>query len=134
MGVYCIHAARCLFREEPTAILASTASKGEARFRKTEEMTSALMRFPGERRATFTCSIGAAPVGQYALDGTKGTLVADPAYEYAEGLTHRVTINEKTRTRRFPKRDQVAAELVYFSNCILKNTSRSLRAMRVWRM
>jgi glucose-fructose oxidoreductase len=121
MGVYCINAARYLFRDEPTAILASNANNGQPRFRKTEEMTSALMRFPGERLATFTCSFGAAPVGQYTLDGTKGTLVADPAYEYAEGLTFRVTINEKTKTRRFPKRDQFAAELVYFSNCILQN-------------
>jgi glucose-fructose oxidoreductase len=32
-----------------------------------------------------------------------------------------VTIGEKTKTRKFPKRDQFAAELVYFSDCILKN-------------
>jgi glucose-fructose oxidoreductase len=47
--------------------------------------------------------------------------VADPAYEYSEGLSHRVTINEKTKIIKFPKRDQFAAELVYFSDCILRN-------------
>jgi len=30
-----------------------------------------------------------------------------------------LTIGEKTSTRKFPKRDQFAAELVYFSECIL---------------
>jgi glucose-fructose oxidoreductase len=28
---------------------------------------------------------------------------------------------EKTSTRTFPKRDQFAAELIYFSDCILQN-------------
>ena len=121
MGVYCINAARYLFRAEPTEVFAFSANKGEGRFEKTEEMTSVVMCFGADRLATFTCSFGAAPVGQYTLAGTKGTLVADPAYEYSEGLSHRVTINEKTKTRKFPKRDQFAAELVYFSDCILRN-------------
>src|SRR6202011_4620886 len=52
LGVYCINAARYLFREEPREIFAATANNGEARFRKTEEMTAVLMRFPGEGQAT----------------------------------------------------------------------------------
>jgi len=56
------------------------------------------------------------------LVGTKGTLTADPGYEYAEGINLHVTISDQTRTRRFPKRDQFAAEIEYFSDCILKNT------------
>jgi len=58
MGVYCINAARYLFRAEPTEVFAMTANNGEKRFRKVEEMTSALLRFPEERVATFTCSFG----------------------------------------------------------------------------
>jgi glucose-fructose oxidoreductase len=85
MGVYRINAARYLFREEPTEIFAAGANTGEARFQKTEEMTSVLMRFPGERLATFTCSFGAAPVSRYTAVGTKGSVVADPADEYSEG-------------------------------------------------
>jgi predicted dehydrogenase len=121
MGVYCINAARYLFRAEPSEIFAFSANKGEGRFKKTEEMTSVVMCFGGERLATFTCSFGAAPVGQYTLAGTIGTLVADPAYEYSEPLSHRVTIHEKTKISKFPKRDQFAAELVYFSDCILQD-------------
>lgn len=121
LGVYCINAARYLFRSEPIEVSAMTANNGEERFRKIEEMTSAMLRFPGERIATFTCSFGAADVSQYSLVGTKGMLVVDPAYEYAEGIKHRLTLDGKTRTKEFPKRDQFAAELVYFSDCILQD-------------
>jgi len=121
MGVYCINAARYLFRAEPTEVFAATANNGEERFRNTEEMTSAVMRFPGERLASFTCSFGATDVGRYSLIGTKGQLVADPGYDYAFAIKHRVTIGEKTKTKTFPKRDQFAAEISYFSDCILND-------------
>jgi glucose-fructose oxidoreductase len=45
----------------------------------------------------------------------------EPAYEYAEGLGYKVTIEGKTRHVRSAKRDQFAPELLYFSDCILKN-------------
>ena len=123
MGVYCINAARYLFRAEPSEVFAVTANNGEERFKHVEEMTSVVMRFPGDRLATFTCSFGAADVSRYSLIGTKGILQADPAYEYAMAIQHHLTIGEKENTRTFPKRDQFAAELVYFSDCILKNKS-----------
>jgi predicted dehydrogenase len=121
MGVYCINAARYLFRDEPTKISALSASAAEARFDKTEEMVSAILRFPRERLATFTVSFGAHDVGQYTLVGTKGTLTADPAYEYAEGTAFTLKRGERVDKQKFSKRDQFAAELVYFSDCILKN-------------
>ena len=121
MGVYCINAARYLFGSEPTEVLATSASIGGSRFQKTEEMTSVTMRFPKERLATFTASFGAADIGRYTLVGTKGVLTADPAYEYAEGLSLEITANGKSRNREFPKRDQFAAEINYFSDCISNN-------------
>ncbi len=120
MGVYCINAARYLFRAEPTEVFAFTANSGETRFRKIDEMTTVNMRFPKDRLATFTCSFGAADISRYTLIGTKGLLTADPAYDYSIGIKHRLTIGEKTITKNFPKRDQFAAELIYFSDCILK--------------
>ena len=121
MGVYCINAARYLFRSEPVEVVAITANNGDKRFRKTEEMASAILRFPDERIATFTCSFGAADISRYTLVGTKGMLVANPAYEYAEGIKLEVTEGGKTKRREFPKRDQFAAEIAYFSDCILHN-------------
>ena len=79
------------------------------------------MHFPGERIASFTCSFGAADVSQYTLVGSKGVLHSNPAYEYAVAIQHQLIIGEKTTRKKFPKRDQFAAELIYFSDCILKN-------------
>lgn len=121
MGVYCINAARYLFRSEPIEISALAASKREERFRQVNEMVSVVMRFPGERLATFTCSFGATNVGRYTLLGTKGKLDADPAYGYSKPIEQRITINGKIKKRKLPKRDQFAAELIYFSDCILKD-------------
>lgn len=121
MGVYCINAARYLFREEPTSVFAVTASDGEARFEHTEEMTSVVMRFPQERIATFTCSFGAADISRYTLIGTKGLLTLDPAYDYSKPLERHLTIGEKTNSKKYPKRDQFAAEIEYFSDCILND-------------
>jgi glucose-fructose oxidoreductase len=121
MGVYCINAARYLFQDEPTEILSSSASSDDSKFKQAGEMVSVVMRFPSERLASFTCSFGAADIGRYTLVGTKGTLTADPAYEYASGIKHRVTIDGQTTNKNFPKRDQFAAEITYFSNCIRKN-------------
>ena len=85
----------------------------------TEEMASVMMRFPGERLATFSCSFGAADVSTYRVVGAKGTLRVDPAYEMVDDLKYTLTIDGKSRERSFPKRDQFAPELVYFSDCLL---------------
>jgi predicted dehydrogenase len=121
MGVYCINAARYLFRSEPTEVYASAATKAGDRFAQTEEMIAVVMHFPQERLATFTCSFGANSVSRYSLLGTKGDIVADPAYGYAKSIELDVTLGGKTQHRKFKKRDQFAAEIAYFSDCILKN-------------
>lgn len=121
MGVYCINAARYLFGSEPTEVLAVTGNNGDERFQRVEEMTSVVMRFPQECLATFTCSFGAVDISRYALIGTKGVLRADPAYEYAMAIKRQLTVAGKTKTQTFPKRDQFAAQLVYFSDCLLKD-------------
>jgi glucose-fructose oxidoreductase len=120
IGVYCINAVRNLYGAEPMEVVAFSANNGERRFQQCEEMTAAILRFPGrERLASFTCSFNGTEVGTYRVVGTKGELVMDPAYEYAEGLTQRVTIDGRTRERTFPKRDQFAPELISFSECIM---------------
>lgn len=121
LGVYCINAARYIFREEPTEVLAMTARGDHKRFREVEEMAGAIMRFPGERLASFTCSFGAADAATYQVAGTTGVLGLKNAYEYALPVEMEITINGEKQVRKFPKRDQFGAELVYFSDCILRN-------------
>jgi predicted dehydrogenase len=119
IGIYCINAARYIFQAEPLEVTAFSANNGEERFEEVDEMTSAILRFPDERLAAFTSSFGAADISAYQVVGTEGHLRVDPAYEFAEALKHHLTIKGKTRERTFPKRDQFAPELLYFSDCIL---------------
>lgn len=123
LGIYCINAARYIFQAEPLEVYARSVSGNDSRFREVDEMTSAVLMFPGERLATFTCSFGATDVSRYQIVGTKGRLEVDPAYDYAVELKHRLTIGEKTTEQTFAKRDQFAPELIYFSNCIVKDKS-----------
>lgn len=120
IGVYCINAARSLFREEPIEVFAFSASSEDKRFRETDEMTSVVMRFPRARLATFTCSFGASAVASFRVIGTRGEVRCDNAYEYAEPITLAVRVGERTREREFPRRDQFAPELLYFSDCVLQ--------------
>ena len=121
IGIYCINAVRNIFGAEPMEVTAFSSNNGDPRFQQCEEMTSAILRFPGrERLASFTCSFGAADVSSYRVVGTEGYVIMDPAYEYADELVQQVTVNGRTRERKFPKRDQFAPELVSFSECLLE--------------
>jgi glucose-fructose oxidoreductase len=116
IGVYCINAARHLFRAEPVEVFAmATGRKGSA-----EETAAATLRFPDERLATFCVSFGADKTSEYRIVGTRGALRADPAYELASGLKLHVTRGGKAKTLAYRKRDQFAPELLHFSDCILR--------------
>lgn len=122
IGVYCINAVRYLFRAEPEEVLAYSTTSKDRRFREVEEMSAAIMRFPGDRLASFTCSFGAADRSSYEVIGTKGVLKMDPAYEMVGDLNCELTVDGKTQKTTYKKRDQFGPELVYFSNCLLNGT------------
>ena len=86
LGVYCINAARNLFQSEPEEVFAYSGARTDRRFKEIDEMTSAVLRFPGERLGTFISSFGAADVASCEIIGTQGKLRLDPAYEYAMAL------------------------------------------------
>lgn len=122
IGIYCLNASRYIFQDEPVEVVAfSSSAPGDKRFKEVDEMTSVILRYPGNRLATFTCSFGSAPTGHYQVIGTKGDLRVDQAYEYADERSYTLTINEKSTEHEVKKHDQFGAELIYFSDCILKN-------------
>jgi predicted dehydrogenase len=120
IGIYCLNAVRYIFRAEPTEVFAFSANNGKKLFREIDEMTACILRFPGERLATFTTSFGAADADYYEVVGTKGSLRVEPAYEYAGELSWTLKIGEKEQEKSFASRDQFGAEMSYFSECILK--------------
>jgi glucose-fructose oxidoreductase len=120
IGVYCINAARYLFRAEPREVMALSVNSGTAKLAEIDESTGALLRFDGERVAAFVTGFNATDVASYRIVGSKGQIHVDPAYEYAEGLEYELTIAGKSTRKRIGKRDQFAPQLLYFSDCIQK--------------
>lgn len=120
LGIYCINAARYIFREEPHEVFACASAGKDRRFAEVEEMASAVLRFSDGKLAQFTCSFGASPLGWYQVACTKGALRLDNAYEYAAGSEMEITLESgKSRRKSFPQRDQFAPELLHFSDCVL---------------
>ena len=118
LGVYCINAARMFFDAEPTQVFAYSVRGERSGMPEVDEMTSAVMRFEGDRLATFTSSFAAGGVSSFRVVGTNGDIHVEPAYEYAEALAYTLTIGDQSRTKKGKKQDQFAAELIYFSDCI----------------
>ena len=122
MGVYCVNAARYLFQDEPTEVMGLTAAKqGDPRFAEVPETVSAVMRFPGDRLAAFTCSFGGSAADELRVVGTKGDLRIEPVYDYHNKYTAYLTVEGKTEKKTYPRQDQFGAELLYFSDCVLND-------------
>jgi glucose-fructose oxidoreductase len=119
IGIYCINAARSLFRDEPSEVFAVAARSPDPRFAAVEEQYSVVLRFPEERLASFTVGFGAAATGAYEIVGTKGALRLDPAFNYVGPRQQRLAVADKVKHKKFKARDQIAAELAYFSDCLL---------------
>lgn len=122
MGVYCINAARYLFRAEPIEVTAISEHGRDARFQHSDEMTSAVLRFGEGRVAMFTSSFGATATSNYRVVGAEGELIMDPAYGYDVELSCTVIVGGRVQTQRtYPRRDQFALQLQYFSDCVLRD-------------
>lgn len=118
IGVYCINAARYLFRAEPEEAYAMAARGTDERFSEVPESVAASLRFPGDRLASFVCGFGEAKASQYQLIGTKGMLTMDPGYTWHGDIEQTLIIGDKEEPRTFKHRDQIAAEILYFSECV----------------
>ena len=121
IGVYCINAARYTLSQEPTRVWATATKSRDPRFREVDETIVAVMQFEDERRASFNCSFGAADRSTYTVVGTRGSITLEPAYEYAVTLSSQLKIGAREKHQDSGKHDQFAAELLYFSDCILQD-------------
>lgn len=121
IGIYCINAARYLFRSEPIEVMAMTVKSEDPRFSEIEESIAGILKFPEDRLASFMCSFGSCDISRYEILGTKGKITLDPAYEYADELEYKLEAGEKEEQKKTPKRDQFAPELLHFAECILGN-------------
>jgi glucose-fructose oxidoreductase len=132
IGIYCINAARYLFRSEPVEAFAYTTRGKDERFAEIEESAVCTLKFPDERVATFTTSFGAAATSTFRVVGTRGDLCLDDAYEYVGGKEMWITVDERTKAKRFDAVDQFAAELDYFAGCILRGEQPEPDGLEGW--
>jgi glucose-fructose oxidoreductase len=123
IGIYCINAARYLFRDEPNEVFSWATDVGRPSFRDVEESTACTLRFPSGRLATFWTGFTSADIATYSLIGSKGHLRVDGAYEYHEPRHTTLTIDAKTIHRRHRMQDQFAAELDYFAECVRRRAT-----------
>ncbi|HEX6316625.1 MAG TPA: Gfo/Idh/MocA family oxidoreductase [Gemmatimonadaceae bacterium] len=114
LGIYCVNAARMVFRSEPIDVVAMHAGQGRGRFREVPEMTAALLRYPGERMATFVCSLNAWRNSSWTAVSRKRQVWLEPAYTYRDPFVMEIRSDSGTRSRRFGVHDQFAAELDHF--------------------
>lgn len=121
IGIYCLNAARYIFQDEPEEVTAFATYGHDPRFKEVPESVSATLRFPRDRLATFVCGFGQTKVSEYQVIGTEGLLKMDPAFTWSGDIEQTITRQDKSRTKTFKHRDQVAAELIYFSDCIREN-------------
>lgn len=119
MGVYPINAARYIFRDEPIEVIAFGGNNGESRFSEVHEAASAILRFPGDRLATFTCSFGAAGFDTYAVIGTKGHVRLQPAFDFRFENRLHTNIGGEATDEVISRHDHFGPQLQYFSECIL---------------
>ncbi len=120
IGVYCLNAARYIFKSEPIEVTAFAIHGQDRRFKEVPEAVAATLRFPKDRLATFLCGFGQTKVSEYRVIGTAGVLKMDPAFTWHGEIEQTVSQDEKSKTKTFKHRDQIAAEIIYFCDCIRK--------------
>jgi glucose-fructose oxidoreductase len=121
IGIYCLNAARYIFQAEPNEVTAFAIRGKDRRFKEVPEAVSATLRFSKDRLATFLCGFGESKVSEYRVICTEGVLKMDPAFTWQGDIEQTISRKEKAKTKTFKHRDQIAAEIVYFSDCISKH-------------
>lgn len=122
LGVYCINASRTFFGAEPEEVAAQMRGAGGRASASVEETLTGLLRFPGGRLASFACSTAASSLSEFTLSGDKGLIRMEGAYSYSRPRKLKLVLGESEREQKhkLAKHDQFAAELLYFSDCVLQ--------------
>jgi predicted dehydrogenase len=123
VGIYCLNACRYLTGEEPEKIagFGSVIDK-DGRFSQVEENVSWTMRFPSGVVAACNTTYGAEMTGYFRVQGSKGWVQAQPAFNYdGNGLT--ANLNGKMIEEPNSAKDpyQFTPQAEHFSHCIQNN-------------
>lgn len=120
VGIYCLNACRYLTAGEPEKIAAfASVIDKDGRFNQVEENVSWTMRFPSGVVASCATTYGAQMTGFFRVYGSKGTVEAQPAFNY-DGNALKAEFGGKTIDEPNPAKDpyQFQAEAEHFSHCV----------------
>lgn len=125
IGLYCLNTSRFLLGEEPIEISAMQYSTpGDPRFKEIEENMLFQMRFPSGALVNASTGYDFHDSKRYRVNLNTGWIEMDPAFNY-EGLqlqTSRADGKmERTEQIKLPQKNQFAAEIDHFAECILEN-------------
>jgi predicted dehydrogenase len=120
LGVYCLNAARHVFRDNPLRVSATRSFGHEdARFKDVEEGIAVTMEFSKARLAQFYVGFGTELRDQYQITGTKGSIILDDACRFA--TTRKLTVQtDKPVVENFPDTDNFSGMISYFADCVQK--------------
>ncbi len=121
LGVSCLHAARALFGSEPAQVMAMTGRTSRRFGGDVDEGTVALIRFPDERLAELHTSFGEEATATLRILGEDGWILLHNAYHHDVPVTLEMVRRGQREELAFEPTDQFAAELSYFSTCILQD-------------
>ena len=123
IGVYCINSSRHVFAAEPVEVSAmDSMGQDDTRFTEVPATVSSLMRFPGGRIASFTCSFGADVTDTYTIVGSTGRITLINPHRFEVPRTIELSRGGKVETFDFPLTDNFSGQTAYFSDCILSGT------------
>src|SRR6185436_1097924 len=104
IGIYCLNAARYIFKAEPEEVTAFAVRGIDRRFKEVPESISATLRFPKDRLATFLCGFGETKASEYQVIGTEGVLKMNPAFTWNGDIEQTIVHQDKSKTKTFKHR------------------------------
>jgi predicted dehydrogenase len=123
IGVYCLNAARHVFRAEPVAAIAMEDSPpDDRRFAEVGASMAATLRFPRGGIATFIASFGAATAESFKVVGDTGEIDVDFAYRFETARRVRIIRDGQVTAKDYPHVENFSGQIAYFSDCILGGT------------
>jgi predicted dehydrogenase len=124
VGVYCLNAARHVFRDNPIRAI-STSSFGhmDPRFKEVEEGVAVTLEFSKGRIAQFYAGFGTDALDMFQVAGTKGSITLSNAYRF--GVTRKLTLqqNDQLQSIDFAETDNFSGMISYFADCLQKGTA-----------
>jgi len=121
LGVYCVNTCRWLVDEDPISANSTCWARDSRRYQEVEEGVSFRLGFPSGMVLQGTAAYSAAFSSFIHVHGEKGWAALSPAFAFEEERRLSGKIAGHWFAKTFPRIDEFAFELDYFSDCIRKD-------------